>query len=260
MVTPKRIGRFLEIDSSGFIVPDVSHQHLTGEWLAPVQEVVARLKTEAEATAVFIRGSVPRGLGIKNVSDLDFLYLSEVQKPDLESSIEKELQEKFPYIKGLELVQLDRKRLDLMLAPQTRPYFQMLLKTQGLCLDGLDITKSIDPFKLDLNMCSHVFAIDKEFEKLSQWLEEDRIKNKEIETRKWFYRRLVRSGAEICIGRVNRFTRDLYLCYEEFVNFYPQYSTHMERALDGALNGATDPMLENELIALISAERNLLSI
>ncbi len=253
-----RIGRYLNRDSRGFIVPDVSDQGIKSPWREAVNDVVKTLEREGAATSVFIRGSVPRGLAIEGVSDLDFIYYSEVKTPQLELELEKRFESMFPFIKGIELVRIDNDLLNLKLGPQTRPYFQMLLKTQSLFLSGNDLTKNIEPFKIDLNMCSHAFEIGAEFTKMSKWLDEDRQKNTEVETIKWFYRRLVRAGFEICLDRLDHFTRDLYLCYEDFVRMYPEHNEAMARALDGALNGNSDPLLETELISLVESEKTRL--
>ena len=44
-------------------------------------------------------------------------------------------------------------------APQKRPYFHMLLKTQCLFLAGDDIARDIEPFKIGPDMVSHVFSL-----------------------------------------------------------------------------------------------------
>ncbi|MNT67908.1 hypothetical protein D3C72_2060850 [compost metagenome] len=89
----------------------------------------------------------------------------------------------------------------------------MLLKTQSLFLEGIDVCKGIPSFRPDVEMVSHVFNLKQELEKHDLHSEGDR---------KWMSRRIVRSGLEITLDRSQNFTRDLYLCFEQFVSYYPE--------------------------------------
>ncbi|RYZ99142.1 MAG: hypothetical protein EOP11_19820 [Proteobacteria bacterium] len=251
---PQRIGRYLTTDEHGFLLPDVAIENMKSPWREAVDFVTGALLARG-AKAVYLRGSVPRGLAIEGVSDLDFLYLEGPDAEQAEEELFAEFEERFPFVDGLELIRFEASTLSQVFPPQTRPYFQMLLKTQSLFLAGRDIAREIAPFKMDVNLCSHVYTIEKEFAQLSDWLAEADDEEDLRATRRWFFRRLVRAGAEICVPRTGRFTRDLYLCYEDFAQLYPEQGPAMERALEGAVSGLADPLAEGALVAMVGAER-----
>jgi hypothetical protein len=70
----------------------------------------------------------------------------------------------------------------------------------------------------------------------------------------WFPRRIVRSGFEVTMDRSDRFTRDLYLCYEQFAKYYPERSKQMYQVLINCLNGEDNPVQYEELVAFLAHE------
>jgi hypothetical protein len=82
--------------------------------------------------SVYIRGSIPRGLAIENISDADLIYFSEFNFDAAGCDLEKAAAADFPFTEGLELFRLDRARFERRHHPKQRPYFHMLLKTQSL--------------------------------------------------------------------------------------------------------------------------------
>lgn len=258
MIEPKPIGRFLKTDSEENIIPDVKASHISAVWKPLVQLVVDSLMSSKEVKSVYIRGSVPRGLAVEGFSDADFIYLSEEKNELLEKKIESDVQEKFPFVREVELLRLSASELNKIFAPQARPYFHMLLKTQSLHLAGQDVTLSMAPFKIGLEMVSHVFHLAKEFSKLPQWLSEDAKLGKSNETTKWFCRRVVRSGLEVTMQKNGKYTRDLYLCYEQFAQNYPQYAELMYKVLVNSLNGNHDTLEYTELISFLDQQGHLL--
>ncbi len=164
----------------------------------------------------------------------------------------------FPFVSGLELLRLDREKFDKIHRPQRRPYFHMLLKTQGLILAGDDVAKDIKPFKIGPDMVSHAFTLANEFSKLPGRLEEGRKNGAERAARQWFSRRIVRSGFEVTMNTANRFTRDLYLCYKQFAEAYPERSKQMHQVLMNCFSGEDSPLRYEELVAFLANESSRL--
>jgi hypothetical protein len=167
----------------------------------------------------------------------------------------------FPFLQKLTLFRLNGIELGKIHYPQRRPYFQMLLKTQSLFLADDDVVKHIEPFKLGPDMVSHVFWLENEFNKaialaprISCRLGEGEKATFERSVRQWISKRIVRSGLEITICKSNRFTRDLYLCYEAFSMLYPRQSDKMYQALIYSLNGSDNPIVYKDLVALLVKE------
>lgn len=56
------------------------------------------------------------------------------------------------------------------------------------------------------------------------------------------------------MDRCHRFTRDLYLCYEQFAEFYSERSEQMFRVLVNCLNGGESPLQYGELVAFLAGQ------
>lgn len=254
MIQPQRIGRFLSVDELGYVKPDVAIDHIGVAWRSLVAFVSDALMDRQEVRSVYLRGSIPRGLAIEGVSDADFIYFSETNFDSADFELERIVEARFPFLKALELFRLDRAAFDTIRPPQRRPYFHMLLKTQCLFLAGDDIARNIEPFRIGPEMVSHVFSLKGEFARLPKWLEQGRKGSVEQSMYQWFSRRIVRSGLEVTMDRSDRFTRDLYLCYEQFAQFYPDRSEQMFRILINCLDGAESPLQYGEIVAFLAGE------
>jgi uncharacterized protein len=261
MIQPQRIGRFLQVDGSGHVQPDVAI-HLVGDrWKPLVDFVVHALMKRKDIHSVYLRGSIPRGLAIENVSDADFIYISERSFDQEDAVLEEAAKVEFPFLQTLKLFRLDRTELGRIHLPQRRPYFHMLLKTQGLFLAGNDITNEIESFKLGPDMISHVFWLATEFDKtvaltskVSSGVNECQKTIVRRSAGQWISKRIVRSGLEITIDREKRFTRDLHLCYDAFAALYPQRSAQMYRVLINSLNGSDNLIQYKDLVTFLTAE------
>jgi hypothetical protein len=130
----------------------------------------------------------------------------------------------------------------------------MLLNTQCLFLAGDDIARDIEPFQLGPEMVSHVFSLQAEFSRLPRLLEEGRKSGEQRAMYQWFSRRIVRAGFEITMDRSDCFTRDLFLCYEQFAKFYPDRVGQMFRVLLNCLNGEENVLEYGDLVAFLARE------
>lgn len=259
MTPPQRIGRFLVVDKFGYVQPDVAGALIGNAWKPLVELVTNSLMKRQGVRSVYIRGSIPRGLAIENVSDADFIYVCETNFDPADCDLENVAEAVFPIVHGVRVFRLDRAGFDRIHRLQQRPYFHMLLKTQSLFLAGDDITKNIEPFKIGRDMVSHVFSLAGEFARLPRWLEEDRNRGIDQSIRhKWFSKRIVRSGFEVTMDRSDRFTRDLYLCYEQFAQLYPERSRQMYQALVSCLTGDNSPVQYGELVTFLAGESSRL--
>ena len=260
MIEPQRIGRFLNVDGAGCVVPDVAAEHIGTVWQPLVAFVRDALMRRPGVRSIYLRGSIARGLAIEEISDADFIYLSETNFDPADIELEKAAAARFPFVKSVALFRLDRAGFDHIRPRQTRPYFQMLLKTQSLFLGGDDVTEDVAPFRAGPDMVSHVFSLADDFVRLPRLLQHGRDSGVEQEMCQWFSRRVVRSGFEITMDRSDRFTRDLYLCYEQFAEFYPDRAAPMFRVLVNCLDGQESPLQYGELIAFLAAKSARLTV
>jgi hypothetical protein len=261
MIEPRRFGRFLAADKFGYVQPDVALERIDRKW-RPLVDVVARaLMQRGGVRSVYVRGSIPRGLSIEHVSDADFIYFSEIDFDQLDRDLEDVVKAEFPFVSEVSLFRLGRAQLDKIHHPQRRPYFHMLIKTQSVLLAGDDVAKLIEPFRIAPEMISHVFALENEFVKSQQWLltlpasrPNEQKKTDERSVRRWISKRIVRSGFEVTMNRTEHFTRDLYLCYEQFSMFYPEHAKQMYQVLVNCLNGGYSASRYGELAKFVAGE------
>jgi hypothetical protein len=254
VIQPQRIGRYLSVDENGYVRPDVSAGLIGAAWRPLVAFVSRALMERKGVNSVYLRGSIARGLAVENVSDADFIYLSETNFDLPDAELGRALEASFPFVKGFELSRVDRKSFDRVRPPQQRPYFHMLLKTQCVILAGEDITSDILPFRIGPDMVSHVFSLQGEFSRFPSLLVEGRKRGEERAMHQWLSRRIVRSGFEVTMDRNDCFTRDLYLCYEQFVRFYPDRSEQMFRVLINCLNGGESALRYEGLVSFLASE------
>jgi uncharacterized protein len=261
MIEPRRIGRFLETDSLGYVQADVAIDHIGSVWRPLVEFVAGALMSRHGVRAVYLRGSIPRGLAIENVSDADFIYFSDTDFEREDSVVEETAKANFPIVSELKLFRLSRVTFDTIHPPQRRPYFHMLIKTQSLFLAGDEVAKHIEAFRIGPEMVSHVFALENEFAKSQQWLlnlpasiPTEPKKTIERSMHRWISKRIVRSAFEVTMDRTDHFTRDLYLCYEQFSKFYPEHAKQMYLVLVNCLNGDHSAARYSELVHFLARE------
>jgi len=149
MIEPRRVGRFLVTDILGYVQPDVAVDLIGNVWRPLVDFVIGALMNRNGVRAVYLRGSIPRGLAIENVSDADFIYFSDTDFERADRVVEETAKANFPIVSELKLFRLDRAKFDKIHHPQRRPYFHMLIKTQSLFLAGDDVAKHIEPFSVE---------------------------------------------------------------------------------------------------------------
>jgi hypothetical protein len=78
-------------------------------------------------------------------------------------------------------------------------------------------------------------------ENLPKYLEEDGDDPAELRwTCLWVTRKILRTGYELVMFDENRWTNDLYLCWESFAKGYPDRAVLMRETLELALNPVGD--------------------
>jgi predicted nucleotidyltransferase len=125
VIQPQRIGRYLSVDECGYVKPDIAADRVGTIWEPLVNFVRDGLMDRRAVRSVYLRGSIPRGLAIEGLSDADFIYVSETNFESDDAALERAVESRFPFVKGLELSRLDRNMLERIHRPQRRPYFQM---------------------------------------------------------------------------------------------------------------------------------------
>ena len=214
---------------------------MQGEWSEAVEVLKdAYLERWGDAVhSIYIRGSVAKGLAVKGISDLDSFAVMQprwdntVTHEALEAWMEKVegvIQTTFPFVESIEVGLeayngvLDRANI-----------YTFIIKTDAVCVHGESLARKIDPYKPDAEIA---FQTRYFREHLNYFLDEypQEPDGEKADFLAWLMRRFLRLGMELVMMKEQRYTRDLYLCYESFAKHYPGREGEMYRALELALN------------------------
>ena len=237
----KRIGNYLETDEQGFLQSRADPANITGSWRAAVEAVTTAYleKWPQKVHSIYVRGSIAKGLPVEGTSDVDSLA---VLKPGCEQglsydefgvwakAVEQRVQEKFPFVTGVEfgLEPFEEAR------DRENPY-ALILKIEAACVYGENLAEEIAPYKPGPEMAFQTKYFRFHLETfLSEYPAEPEAEKPEFLN--WMMRRFLRLGMELVMVEERRFTRDLYLCYESFAKHYPDKTAEMYRALELAVN------------------------
>ena len=248
------LGDYLSQDENGFILNDLSIEKIDKKWL-PVLEIIVKTyqqKLGESLISVYVRGSVARNLAIDNISDLDTFALVKPafanqkirwQTVDFEEETFYAINEKYSFFCNLEMniATFDDDFLASKLA--------MVVKTQSLLLFGQDIAKQIKNYTANEKMILNL-----------NWLAGDltaflviKAKHFELKDCQKIMKVILRSGFELVIERVGKFSPDLYICYRDFSKYYPKAEQEMRQALDWFLNPILDKKILDNFVKKFSS-------
>ena len=243
----KRIGNYFQIDERGYLVNNCDIQNNQNHWLEVIEAVKDIYLTtwQDNIHSIYLRGSISQGIAIDYVSDVDSFA---ILKPGFESTnildrakveawateSETQLQAKFPFITGLEVGLVLFESIE-----DKNNIYNFTIEVQATCIYGDDLASQIDPYKINHEIAFQTKYIHFHLEQF--WSE---YPNETEEEKKlwlnWLMRRFLRLGIEFVMQDEQRYTRDLYLCYESFAKHYPQQAEQMYFALELAINPKTN--------------------
>ena len=250
----KKCGSYLNTDSQGFVIPIDTSKPIQKKWEPIVSSTIDFYKDEygENLHSVYIRGSVAKGDAVDFVSDLDSFAVKKVEAgkgPETLAEFSDEMKKRFPFCNHIEIVAIDIHETKSIPPKRTRSIIEELIKTQSRCVFGEDLSDKIEAFKLS-EMKGHSLYIEKEvFEDLPNYMEEDQQEPEELKANcMWIMRRLLRGSFDLVMERENRFTRDLYCCYESVSRYYPEREANLRAVLVYALNPSGDYEEWKELV------------
>lgn len=241
MILP--IGRAHAVDSAGCIVNPCAIDLITPPWRAAVSELLASCR-EALGPALhslYLRGSVPRGMAIDGVSDLDTIGIVHACPSGVEARIrwtEARVHALHPRIRGVELRLWPLKSLTTV-APHHPARF--MLKTQALCLWGPDVAAPWAPVPIE-DARIVLASLPSAMARMKAALQSYSITDAETmcERCRWLAKKIVRAGFELVAVKEQTYTRDLYPCWMAFARHHPQQASRMRDVLALALETTAD--------------------
>lgn len=231
----KKIGSIQKLDTDGFIINDFSLDGLQKNYSCILNDVIELYQKYYAAIlhSVYLRGSVLKGVAVKGISDLDTLAISYRKltktEEEIKEKIKKEIGKKYPYLNGLEM------HFEELGCVKKSLNFQFLLKTQTLCIYGIDIKKELPNFGIGKYSYAHSYTFEKDITRVEKWLKDEEDSNEIKDICSWIMKRIVRIGFEVVMLEEQYFTRDLYYCYEAFSKHYPEKSKEMYNIMELAV-------------------------
>lgn len=223
----KKLGRYLEVDMDGFLIPDVSKQHIPENWQRLIDEIITFVENNAvdSLVSLYLRGSVPRGLAVDHISDLDLIFITkdfeEESSPEI-MAFKNELLVRYPFCIGIEWSMEPLPDLAAKPPLSEDRHLANLLKTQSLHLWGQDIAKDFPKVKPGIDMVTHAFRFEKEWREFPKRITSAPDQEKVTRLCRWMGKRILRTAFELVALDRPVFTRDMYLCYETTAEKYPE--------------------------------------
>ncbi|WP_226036784.1 nucleotidyltransferase [Aquibacillus saliphilus] len=240
MTEIKEIGSLCSVDDEGYIISQSDPKKINNKF----QEVI-RLINESclfvlpkEIHSIYIRGSVPRGLDIVGVSDIDVIIVTYSNPQDIDldwvEETEQFIDQKFRFINGVELGFYPLSEIEESKYCSMIPF---ILKTYGICVYGENLISKLPDYKPDSSLANeHLIHLTSLIDKAKH----DLTGNDDIEDIKdccsWIMRIIVRAGGALVIVQEQSYTRDLFPAYKLFSKHYPEKDQEMRTALWYAIN------------------------
>ena len=254
MTEIKEIGVTCTINDQGIIVNESSFDKIDSKYKKAIDFVLEFiLKTcPSKIHSIYVRGSLPRGLGIKGVSDLDLLVITQTPLNNKEllelQKLENNGVNRFPFINGLEIglypVEDIVKTSHFNIIP-------FMIKTFSVCLYGDNLLTLLPEFKADEKLANeHIVNVASQL----QQAKHDLIGNDDEEDIQdcctWIMKIIIRCGLALVLMKENTYTRDLYPAYKLFTKHFPEKQEEMKSALNYAIN----PSVNNkEILSFLSS-------
>ena len=227
------------MDGNGYIINDSSVKKIKSDFYKLIEEVIENYLTHlgADLHSVYIRGSVPRGLGINRVSDLDTIAITNKNTNDTDlkwvDTAEQELNKKFNCVNGVEF---SFYYIEDILETTTFSIIPFMIKTHSVCLWGEDLKVKLPNYKADKTLGNeHLVNLKNQVEQAKEDLDGNKDIEDILDCCGWIMKIIVRAGLALVIEEENQYTRDLFPAYKIFSKYYPEKESEMKQALHYAI-------------------------
>ncbi len=186
---------------------------------------------------MYVRGSIPRGLGIANVSDLDTIAITNRDTNDIDLSwvneAEQELNKKVDFVNGVEF---SFYTIEDILDTTTFSIIPFMIKTHSVCVFGKDLKNDLPNYKADKTLGNeHLVNLKEQVEQAMKELEGNEDTEDILDCCGWIMKIIVRAGLALVIEEEHQYTRDLFPAYKAFSKYYPEKENELRQALKYAI-------------------------
>ncbi|MDM5154905.1 nucleotidyltransferase [Bacillus sp. DX1.1] len=235
----KKIGRFCSVDHDGYMINDSHMNKVQPAFFEVIQEVkdtcIRLLKNDLHS--IYIRGSIPRGIGIEGIADIDTIVLvgKDPKVIDLggRENIEKEILRNFHCVSGVEF---SFYHVEDVLDSTNFLFVSFMIQTHSICIFGEDVRYQLPKYKVSIELANeHLIHLQKQIEQAREELIHHNGSDDIQDCCRWIMKIIVRAGLALTIDREALYSRDLYPAYELFSKHFPDQEQQMRKALQYAI-------------------------
>ncbi|MCA0983149.1 hypothetical protein LCL89_03695 [Halobacillus yeomjeoni] len=149
----KNIGYFCKVDEEGNIRNESNWKCMNRNFQKAVERLVELLlkNVRKDIHSIYIRGSLPKGLGVEHVSDIDAIVLidsdQEANYREIISPINQEILNLFPYVNGVEIGIYTLQ--NMVLNTDRFSIIPFMIKTHSLCVYGENIQSKLPSYPIN---------------------------------------------------------------------------------------------------------------
>ncbi|PEZ59776.1 nucleotidyltransferase [Bacillus anthracis] len=247
MTTVKEIGSLCVTDRDGCIINHSDMNKINPIFLPVIYDVVNTYSTHLQDNlhSVYIRGSIPKGIGIEGVADLDTIAVTKQnlnkQQLKLIKDVGQELNQKHTCVDGIEL---SFYCIEDVLNTSFFSIISFILQTHGMCVFGEDLIPQLPRYKANEALANdHLIHLQAQIENACDDLQDNSDIEDIKDCCKWIMKIIVRAGLALVITKANTYTRDLYPAYKLFSKYFPEKENDMRKALEYAITPIIDTNL-----------------
>lgn len=228
------IGASQPVDSGGFIVNTCAADLIREPWSRLVSHLQVQCLEELGPSlhSLQLRGSVPRGIAVEGVSDLDVFCITNGRHPqssDWIDRMERSVEVMYPFCRGLDLRVWPLR--DMVELPSGHPA-RFLLKTQGLCIWGPDVAADWPLVPIDhAQIALKALPVALERMRMAMARRSPADDALMVARCRWLAKKVVRAGFELVAPLERAYTRDLHPCWQGFARHHRALTTPMEEVL-----------------------------
>lgn len=233
-VVIRPIGTQQPVDAEGLIVNTCAAGLIREPWSRLVSDVLAQCLRELGISlhSLQLRGSVPRGTAVEGISDLDVLCITNGRLRQSSIWIDRmarRVEALYPFCRALDLRVWPL--CDVVGLPSSHSA-RFLLKTQGLCIWGADLTADWPGVPLEqarIALKGLPVAMERMRMAIAQRSPADEALM--VARCRWLAKKVVRAGFELVAPLERTYTRDLQPCWQGFARHHPELASSMEEVL-----------------------------
>ncbi len=204
MPSIKKTGRFCPTDDDGYIINDAHIDKIQPIFMEVIQEIknTCGEMLQDELHSVYIRGSIPRGIGIEGIADIDEIILVRKDPKLIDLSWRKRLEvqslQQFNCISGVELSFYSEKEV---INSNCFSFISFMIQTHGVCIFGEDVKLSLPKYKVSQELAyEHLIQLRKQIGQARKELLHNKGVDDIADCCRWIMKIIIRARAGLAIN------------------------------------------------------------